>query len=76
MVERDQQSAAIFLCAQPVETDSVKPLENVALLTVLWRAVMCINETLNLLESGDNPFLAGCPDSVFLRLDLDAKLGQ
>ena len=74
IIERFHHGAAIFLLADAVEADGIKPLEDVAILAVHRRAPMLLEETLDFFESGDDPFLAWGPARFLLRLGLDAKL--
>jgi hypothetical protein len=61
MVERFDQGVAIGLCAKSIESHGVKALEDIAVLAVLWRTAMVLDEALDLLEAGDYPLLASCP---------------
>ena len=63
MIEGRQQRAAVLKSAQPVETDGVEPLEDVAVLAVLGSVAVLLHEALDFLEPRDDPLLArGAPD--------------
>ena len=59
-----------------VEAYRVQPLENVAVLAVLRRAAVLFDEALNVLETGDDPFLARRPAGTGRGVDLDTKFLQ
>ncbi|MGB3486512.1 MAG: hypothetical protein WBA62_00270 [Xanthobacteraceae bacterium] len=76
MIEGFDHGAAIGLPAQLIETHGIQPFEDVTILAMLRGAAMLVDETLNLLEPGDDPFLARRPAGFLLCLGFDAKLGK
>ena len=74
MIEGFKQGAAIGQLAQAIEAHGIQPLEDVAVLAVLRSAAVLLDETLNLLEAGDDPLFARRPACASVCLDLDAKL--
>src|SRR5690349_1729050 len=74
MVEGFKQGMAIFQLADTIEPHGIEPLEDVVTFPVLRGVTVLLDEALNLLEAGDDPFLAGRPASLLRRLDFDAKL--
>jgi hypothetical protein len=73
MIEGIKQHAALVQLAETIEAHGKEPLENVAAFSMLRGAAVLLDETLNLLEPGDDPLLAGRPARVLLRLDLDTE---
>lgn len=74
MIERLQQAAAIVQLTKPIEAHGIQPLEDIASFPMLRRVAVLFDETLNLLEAGDDALFARRPACLFVRLDLDAKL--
>ena len=73
MIEGLKQATAFRQLAQAIEAHGIQPLEDVAVLPVLRSTAVLLDESLDLLEAGDDALLARRP-AALLRLDLDAKL--
>ena len=69
MALRQNQIAAD---TQTIKAHGIQALEDVTIFTMLRGAAVLRDETLNLLEAGDDPLLAGRPARLLLRLGLDA----
>src|SRR4051812_40683401 len=74
MIEGSEQSASVVELPKAIEADCIEPLEDVALLPVPRGAAVLFDETLNLLEAGDNPLFARGAAALPLRIGLDAEL--
>jgi hypothetical protein len=65
-IHRLHQQPAFLQLPDAVEADGVEALEDVAVLAVLRRAALLVDEALDLLEAGDDPLLARGPASRLL----------
>jgi hypothetical protein len=74
VIERLKLGAAIGELPKTIEAHCVQPLEDVAAFPVLRGVAVFLDETLNLLETGDDPLFARRAARLSLRLDLDAEL--
>ena len=75
MIEGRQQRATILKSAQPVETDGVEPLEDVAVLAVPGGVTVLLHEPLDFLEACDDPFLPRRPSNRLFGLSEVSELG-
>jgi hypothetical protein len=62
-VDRIDQRSALVKLADPVETDSINPFKDVAIVTVLGSTAVPLDEPLYLLETSDDPLLSRRPAS-------------
>ena len=68
MVERREHYAAFFERAKTVEPDGVEPVEDVAILAMLWFPTMFIDEALDVLEPSNDALLARRTPALLFRL--------
>ncbi|GGB09838.1 hypothetical protein GCM10011491_42210 [Brucella endophytica] len=71
MIERFDQRAALFQRTDTIQPNGIKPLENVAVFAVAWRAAMFFDKALNFFKACDNPLFARRAAARFLGFDLD-----
>ena len=77
MIQRRKQHAALRQSAQAIEANGVEPLEDVAVFSMLRGATMLLEETLNLLESGDDALVARRAFALLLgRCEVGKLCGQ
>jgi hypothetical protein len=71
MIHGFNQIAALLRLADPVQADGIESLEDVAVFAVLRSPAVMAVKPLDVLKSGDNPFLqrSVCLNLVLLRLD-------
>ena len=74
-IELCEQLDTLRLCSQAIEPDSVKPLENLTMFTMLGQPATFGHEALNIFEPGNDALRARCEGTLVQRGGVNAKLG-